>query len=248
MLQGIIQPLSYHWRHEIPTENQPGQTWQQVKIDGKSYHKHLPTGEIYRADANEWAAAKTIAVLWIGGYYHFGAALARHLVSGMWETGSAVHQIYANRKTLKTQEGYSESKYLSESLFGSKDAPSMFKPAALEFYQAAKDAVVFAPFYYNSLSRPFIYSSILYTLYNPQQPRVALQKIYDLWRREETAPIADRIDTLDAWQFFKDCTDGRVSLLELFQINKIPQLKIIPEDVAEKVVAAIKVEKKTKDE
>lgn len=218
---GPVLLLTQHWVCEMPKEEKQGETWQEVTRENEVFHKHLPTEKLYRPDSNAWTASKTLGLLWVGGYFYFGAAMLRHFGEGVVEAAKASHTVFKNWQLAKSSSDFNYRNFFANNA-------SEFGTAKAQFIQGMKDLALFAPFLCFSKFTPynfsnykifnlFFYAISIYTVYNPRQPRVNLEEVQNWWQPQPNlgGTMPQILEPID------QCTTGTYSLTEIFKINAI---------------------------
>lgn len=236
VLQSIIfQATAKNWIHPVPEKHEEGQAWIKLSVpeNGPLYHHHNETKDLYRAEPNDWAVAKTIGVVLAGEWYYWAAHL-RHLGSGVIETVKSVKTIYDGYQAFKGEEGFNKTTYFATCLFGKGGQNSSFKTAFGEFKQATKDyaamllfsadPVVGIPVIGNIPVGTVLRAGfIAHSVFAPLNSRVLFNKLETWWRPEGVRLLTDReVANLSVWQSIKHLTDGSYSLSHLFKTNRMP--------------------------
>ncbi|MBS0629956.1 MAG: hypothetical protein JSS30_07040 [Verrucomicrobia bacterium] len=220
----LARVMGQHWIEEVPADNKPGATWQKIDHEGQPRHLHLLSGDLYRADSASWSAVKTLGMIWIGGYYYFGAALLRHFGSGVVKGAKAAHEVVRNGLAMRDQVQFNWKTHL----LGSGQS---FKAALADFTQAGKDLLFLAPFYFETfyISSIFKYAASFYTFYNPHEPRVMIEAVQSWWRPNGVQPLEERvINGLSVWDTVDHLTNGSYTLTQLFRSNAIGKNPVLP--------------------
>lgn len=164
----LVQTLGKNWIQQVPNKPAEGQSvegpW--YKLGDGEYHYHQPTKRTYRAETNDWALAKTMAILFVTGTYHAAYSWLAHMGTTVLETAKGVHSIYADWQAYKVALAadpentpkVERNEFVKNRLLGTAEAPSVLTPAIREGKHALKDYAMFNLFAINSI---FLYNFIL---------------------------------------------------------------------------------------
>jgi hypothetical protein len=228
----FVQALGKNWIQHVPNKPAEGQSvegpW--YKLGDGEYHYHQPTKRTYRAETNDWALAKAMAIVFTGGFYAAYSCTA-HMGTTVWETAKGVHSIYTDWQAYKVaqiadKEGTPKialKEFVKNRLLGTDDAPSVLTSAIREGKQALKDYAMFNLFAINTI---FLFNSILgyslranYSLVN-LLPNVAFYLPAAIVAYSLYAPLESRVhlEKLQDWwrpEGVKPLTDSEVAKLSL---------------------------------
>jgi len=212
------QFLTQHW-HEVPAENIPGASWQQIVKEGQSYHCHLPTGNLYRPELKSWLAVKNLAILWVGAPIYFGASFARYLGTGLYEAANTAHGLFLTWQSTRNSPDFNWPAILSDG-----QGRSVFKSVPGYLYQALWCGVPFALLYTNAFYANTIFLTLgsLYAAFNPLDCRVAIESLQERVRPTDVVDLPeDQFAPLNVQNAVNHFTSGSLSLTQLFRMNKI---------------------------
>lgn len=151
----FVQALGKNWIQSMPENPAEGQTWNKQGDN----HYHQPTKQVYRAESNDWAVAKTMAIVFGAGSYCAIFACVRHIGTTVYETAKGVHSVYTDWQAYKVAQAADPEHtpkeelkgFVKNRLLGTKDAQSVFIPAIKEGKQALKDYAMWNLFALNTL-------------------------------------------------------------------------------------------------